>query len=342
MWVWERLFVDLETLFRFLISEYSYIGLFLVQVISSASILVPVPGYIAVFVAGAKLNPLGIALSSGLGSAVGELSGYLIGLEGMKLIQRRSTRLQEHMDEFESVKRILTRYGAGVILFFAATPLPFDLAGILFGTFGYDRNIFFVLTFVGKTIKYLLVAFTGRGLFDLFQSSLEGRLDIYSLLLVVLVILFVIVPLIYLARARISGIILARDIMSRPVETIEIDASVIDAVVKMNKSKHGSIMVTAKKKLVGIVTERDILERIVERFLDPRVTTVSEIMSSPVVTIPPDTSIEEAAKVMTEKNIKKLPIMEDGKLVGIVTSMDLVKAGPKLLVLLEDLLRLGK
>ncbi len=103
--------MDLETLFRFLISEYSYVGLFLVQVISSASILIPVPGYIAVFVAGAKLNPLGIALSSGLGSAVGELSGYLIGLEGMKLIQRRSTRLQEYMDEFESVKRILTRMG---------------------------------------------------------------------------------------------------------------------------------------------------------------------------------------------------------------------------------------
>ncbi len=187
-----------------------------------------------------------------------------------------------------------------------------------------------------------MVAFTGRGLFDFFQSSLEGRLDIYSLLLVVLVILLVVGPLIYLARARISGIILARDIMSRPVETIEINASVIDAVVKMNKSKHGSIIVTAKEKLIGIVTERDILERIVERFLDPRETKVSEIMSSPVVTIPPDISIEEAAKVMTEKNIKKLPVMENDRLVGIVTSMDLVKAGPRLLVMLEDLLRLGK
>jgi CBS domain-containing protein len=334
--------VDLETLFRFLISEYSYIGLFLVQVISSASILVPVPGYVAVFVAGAKLNPLGIALSSGLGSAVGELSGYILGSEGMKLIQKRSMRLQEYMDEFESLKSIMTRYGAGAILFFAAAPLPFDLAGILFGTFGYDLNIFFMLTFVGKTIKYLLVAFSGKGLFDLFQSSLEGRLDIYSLLLVVLIILLVVGPLIYLTRARISGIVLAKDIMSKPVETIDINASVIDAVLKMNKSKHGSIMVIEKEKLVGIITERDILERIVERFLDPREIQVNEIMSSPVVTIPPDTSIEEAAKMMTEKNIKKLPIMEDGKLVGIVTSMDLVKAGPKLLVMLEDLLRLGK
>jgi CBS domain-containing protein len=203
-------------------------------------------------------------------------------------------------------------------------------------------NIFFVLTFVGKTIKYLLIAFTGKGLFDLFQSSLEGRIDIYSLLLVVLVVILIVGPLIYLTRARLSGIVLARDIMSRPVETIEVGSSVMEAVVRMNKSKHGSIMVTEKDKLVGIITERDILERIVERFLDPRKTKVNEIMSSPVITIPPDTSIEDAAKIMTEKNIKKLPVIENDTLVGIVTSMDLVKAGPKLLVLLEDLLRLGK
>lgn len=333
---------NIEGFFRFLISEYSYLGLFIVQVISSASILVPVPGYVAVLVAGAKLDPFGVAVSSGLGSAVGELSGYLVGCGGMRFIAQRSQRIQEQESRLEVLRSLLFRYGAGAIFLFAASPLPFDFAGILFGTLNFDLNAFFLLTFAGKTTKYLLLAFTGKGLFEIFQSLLEGRFDIYSLLMVALVVLLVLVPLVFLVRARLSSIMSAKDVMTSPVETIGVDAAVIEAVTRMNKSRHGSILVMENDELVGIITERDILERIVEQFADPKALKVDKIMSSPVVTIPPDMKIDEAAKLMAKNNIKKLPVIEDGKLVGIVTSMDLVRAGPRLLDLLEDLMRIGK
>jgi CBS domain-containing protein len=110
----------------------------------------------------------------------------------------------------------------------------------------------------------------------------------------------------------------------------------------MNKYKIGSIVVIGRGKPVGIVTERDILERIVEPFIDSRTIGVKEIMSSPVVTVPPDISIEEAATLMARNMIKKLPVMEGDKLVGIVTTMDLMKSAPKLINILEELLRVNR
>ncbi|UCD72647.1 MAG: CBS domain-containing protein [Candidatus Bathyarchaeota archaeon] len=139
-----------------------------------------------------------------------------------------------------------------------------------------------------------------------------------------------------------SGTILVRDIMTRSVQTVGVSASVREAVLKMNKYRIGSIVVIGRGKPVGIVTERDILERIVEPFIDPRTIGVKEIMSSPVVTIPPDTSIEEAATLMAKNGIKKLPVMEDERLVGIVTTMDLMRAGPRLINVLEELLRVSR
>jgi len=188
---------DLEVLFRFLISEYSYLGLFLVEAISSASIFIPVPGYLAVLLAGAKLNPFGVAVASGLGSTVGELTGYLLGMGGMKLIGDRSDYVRRHSSELEAARRIFSRYGPSAIFIFAATPLPFDLAGILCGTLGFDLKIFFLGTFAGKTMKFLLLAYAGRGLFEMTQSLLEGKINMHSLFLLVLMTVLMIGPLVY-------------------------------------------------------------------------------------------------------------------------------------------------
>jgi membrane protein DedA with SNARE-associated domain len=179
----------LKELFRHLIYTHGYLGIFLVQLISSASIFFPVPGYVAVFVAGARLSPFRAAVASGLGSAVGELSGYLLGMGGKKLIGDRS--------ELDVARRVFSRYGAGAIFLFAATPLPFDLAGIVCGTLKFDLRLFFLLTFAGKTTLSLLMAYTGRGLFEMFQSLIEGQFNIYSLLLVVLLTLLMIGPVAY-------------------------------------------------------------------------------------------------------------------------------------------------
>lgn len=132
---------------------------------------------------------------------------------------------------------------------------------------------------------------------------------------------------------------MVRDVMTKAVKTVRFSTSVRDAVRKMNKFFIGSILVVDDNKLVGILTERDILQSIVEQGIDSSVVKVKDIMSSPVITIYPDTSIEDAAQLMANKQIKKLPVMDEGKLVGIVTSMDLMKAAPTLVKLLEDLLR---
>ena len=141
---------------------------------------------------------------------------------------------------------------------------------------------------------------------------------------------------------RMIGAFLVRDVMTQTVKTIGTGANVREAVRKMNKFNIGSIVVTDGSRPIGILTERDILRRIVEQSIDPSMVYVKEIMSSPVTTIDPDTSVEDAARLMTKRGIKKLPVVKDGKLVGIVTSLDLMKAGPKLVDLLEDLLKLGK
>ena len=136
-----------------------------------------------------------------------------------------------------------------------------------------------------------------------------------------------------------SGIILVRDIMRRNVKTVRTDDSVHAAVLKMNKFQIGSVIVTNNGRAVGIITERNILERIVEPRLDPGTIWAKDIMSSPLVTVDPNDAVEEAAKIMAQKRIKKLPVVEGDKIVGVVSTSDIVKANPMQIGILEELLR---
>jgi len=136
-----------------------------------------------------------------------------------------------------------------------------------------------------------------------------------------------------------TGALLVRDFMSKDVKTVRVDDTVKEAVSKMNKFRIGSIIVMEGKRPVGIITERDILERIVEPCMEPMAVKAKEIMSSPVISIMPDINIEDAARLMATKKIKKLAVIENGKLIGIITSMDLMKASPKLINLLEEFRR---
>jgi len=136
-----------------------------------------------------------------------------------------------------------------------------------------------------------------------------------------------------------SGILLVRDIMSRNVRTVRTDDTVLQAVLKMNKFHIGSVIVTNNGRPIGIITERNILQRIVEPRLDPAMVRVRDIMSSPLITIDADAAVEEAAKIMAAKRIKRLPIVEDGKLEGIISTSDIVRTRPTQLSILEELLR---
>lgn len=136
-----------------------------------------------------------------------------------------------------------------------------------------------------------------------------------------------------------ATIVIVRDVMSKNVKVVRPDTSVKEVVATMNKFDIGSIIVVQGERPVGIITERDILKRQVEPCLAPETLTARYIMTSPVVTIDEDASIEEAAKLMAKKRAKRLPVMNNGQLVGVVTYTDIVFKVPQMLSVLEELVR---
>ncbi len=136
-----------------------------------------------------------------------------------------------------------------------------------------------------------------------------------------------------------AGIVLVRDVMSKNVKVVRPDTLVKEVVATMNKFNIGSIVVVQSDRPVGVITERDILRRIVEPCLAPEALRAREVMTSPVVTISETSSIDEAAEIMARKRIKKLLVMDNGKLVGMLTFTDIVTQVPNMLGILEELVR---
>ncbi len=98
------------------------------------------------------------------------------------------------------------------------------------------------------------------------------------------------------------------------------------------------MIVTKGDKPIGILTERDMLKRVLAKSRNPEKTMVSEIMTVPVIEISPATSLEEAAKLMFDHNVKKLPVVSGGKLVGLVTLTDLARFQPKIIRILKRII----
>jgi CBS domain-containing protein len=137
-----------------------------------------------------------------------------------------------------------------------------------------------------------------------------------------------------------AGIVLVRDVMSKDVRVVRPDSSAKEVVATMNKFDIGSVVVVQGERPVGIITERDILRRIVEPCLAPETLTARQIMTSPVITIDENASINEAAKLMAKKRIKRLLVTRNNdELVGIITFTDIVTKVPDLLSILEELVR---
>jgi CBS domain-containing protein len=100
--------------------------------------------------------------------------------------------------------------------------------------------------------------------------------------------------------------------------------TVLHAAQVMNTRRIGALVVTEGDNVVGIISERDILTRIVAAQRDPTTVLVGEVMSSPVAVCHPNTDLEECRSVMTEKRIRHLPVVDQGRLAGIVTSGDIL------------------
>jgi CBS domain-containing protein len=109
------------------------------------------------------------------------------------------------------------------------------------------------------------------------------------------------------------------------IHSVTIDATVADAVKKMNDERIGAVMVMDGDKLAGIFTERDVLTKVVDQEGNPRETPVSEVMTRDIVVLKSTASVEEAMRIVTERRFRHLPVMEEGKLIGLVSSGDLTR-----------------
>lgn len=138
-----------------------------------------------------------------------------------------------------------------------------------------------------------------------------------------------------------SGFMIVRDVMAKNIKTVKPDETVHAAVQKMNKFDIGSVIVVSSGRPIGIITETNIMRRIVEPRMDPDTVWAKDIMSSPLTTIDENAAVEEAAKIMVEKRINRIPVMKGDKLVGLISSTDIVKASPMQLGILDELLRVS-
>ena len=107
--------------------------------------------------------------------------------------------------------------------------------------------------------------------------------------------------------------------------TIASDASVFDMVKQMVDANVGSLLVTVDGRIDGIVTERDYLRRVTLEGRTDKDTPVSEIMTSPLIVVTPQTPVEECMAIMTDRRIRHVPVVEDGEVIGVVSIGDLVK-----------------
>ena len=181
--------------------QYGYFGVFLISLIGALSIIFPIPYTVIIFTLGGLkigeawvFEPLLIAVAAGIGSAIGEFSGYLLGVGGRKVI---SDKYKKKMD---FLVRVFNKYGPITIFLFALTPLPDDLLFIPMGVMRYSIIKAFIPALLGKFFMNLIVAYSGRfsigiirdifGVESDWASALIGFILAIVLLITVFVIMF--------------------------------------------------------------------------------------------------------------------------------------------------------
>jgi len=134
-------------------------------------------------------------------------------------------------------------------------------------------------------------------------------------------------------RAR----MVVKDVMSSPVVTIDESAPANKIAELMNKNVLGCIIVRNKEgKPLGIITERDLVIRVLARNMKPDSFKAEEVMTSPLITVDPDEKISEVARKMSRLNVRRLGVMYKGKLVGIVSSKDVLAVIPELIETIQE------
>lgn len=148
------------------LGAYGYPGLFLLNVLSSATLILPAPGLALAFAAGGHLAPPLVGLAVGSGSALGELTGYVAGYSGRGVIENRA--------RYEQIQKWMRDFGLWVIFFLSLVPNPlFDIAGITAGMMRIPVAKFLLAAWGGKVLKAMLVAYAGAGAIGMLGPVLQ-------------------------------------------------------------------------------------------------------------------------------------------------------------------------
>src|SRR5215210_5966691 len=119
-----------------------------------------------------------------------------------------------------------------------------------------------------------------------------------------------------------KGSDLIREIMTTDVDMVSPSTKITEAARNMRDMNVGSMPVVDRQELVGIITDRDIAVRVTADGIDPDEVLVKEVMSTDVVTVRPDQTVDDAVKLMSQHQVRRLPVVENGKLVGILALGD--------------------
>jgi CBS domain-containing protein len=136
---------------------------------------------------------------------------------------------------------------------------------------------------------------------------------------------------------------LVKDVMTSPVITIGETGNAQKAAQLMDKNDVGGVIVTSKEgKPVGIITERDMITRVLTKNTLPSSVNVKKVMTSPLLTIDPDETLTEAARKMSRLNVRRLGVIYKGNLVGLVSSKDILAVTPELLEIIQEEAKIDK
>ena len=142
--------------------RYGYPGIFLVSILSNATLIFPIPGVVFTSAMGAVFNPFWVAVAAGSGAAIGELTGYLAGFSGQVILDRR--------EFYDKLVELMRKYGDVVVLVLAFIPNPvFDLAGMAAGMLKLPVGRFLLWCTAGKILKMLVFSYTGASIFNFFH-----------------------------------------------------------------------------------------------------------------------------------------------------------------------------
>ena len=132
------------------------------------------------------------------------------------------------------------------------------------------------------------------------------------------------------------------EVMNKTVIIMDINSDIPAIAREMVSRDAGSVIITENGKAMGIITERDLVKSIISEDRKPSDVDASAILSTPLVTVKPETSIVKASEIMLKANIKRLPVLENGTIIGVISNTDILMVTPGLSTILKDLIDMNR